>query len=231
MDEGLAITLDEQVAALEAAGHTTIQIHVPEKTAVGQEFFRWEVAVAAAGSVLGIQPFNQPDVELAKNLARKAIASATDRSPDAETVRVEPRHSLARAVSAWLSQARPGDYVALQAYLAPGPEVDRALRDIRIRLRDQMQVATTAGYGPRFLHSTGQLHKGGPNTGLFLQLIDEPRDDLPVPGEEYTFGTLIRAQALGDYRALRQRDRRVLRVMLGEDVLGTLAQLAEVLHE
>jgi transaldolase/glucose-6-phosphate isomerase len=230
-DQGLATALDERVAALEAAGYPTIRIHVPEKTAVGQEFFRWEVAVAAAGAALGIHPFNQPDVELAKGLARKAIADGTTGSgSDAETVRWEPRPSPAHAVSAWLSQTRPGDYVALQAYLAPTPEVDRALRDIRVHLRDQMHLATTAGYGPRFLHSTGQLHKGGPNTGLFLQLIDEPRDDLPAPDAEYTFGTLIRAQALGDYRALRQRDRRVLRVMLGRDVLGALAQLAEVLH-
>jgi transaldolase/glucose-6-phosphate isomerase len=97
-----------------------------------------------------------------------------------------------------------------------------------MQVRDQLHLATTVGYGPRFLHSTGQLHKGGPNTGFFLQLIDEPKDDLPVPEADYTFGTLIRAQALGDYRALRQRDRRVLRVMLGHDVQGALAQLAEV---
>jgi transaldolase/glucose-6-phosphate isomerase len=231
MDDGRATTLDDQVAALEAAGYPTIQIHVPEKTALGQEFFRWEVAVAAAGSALGIHPFNQPDVELAKDLTRKAIAGEkTGHQPDAETVSLEPRHSLARAVSVWLSQARPGDYVALQAYLAPTPEVDRALGDIRVQLRDQMHLATTAGYGPRFLHSTGQLHKGGINTGLFLQLIDEPKDDLPVPDADYTFGTLIRAQAWGDYQALQQRGRRVLRVALGRDVPGALAQLAEVLH-
>ncbi len=226
-----ATTLDHQVAALEAAGHPTIRLQLAEKAALGQEFFRWEVAVAAAGSVLGIHPFNQPDVELAKDLARKAMAGAgTGQQSDAEAVRIEPKQTLARAVSAWLSRARPGDYVAVQAYLAPTADTESALQHVRLALRDRLRLATTVGYGPRFLHSTGQLHKGGPNTGLFLQLVDEPAGDLPVPGADYTLGTLLHAQALGDYRALQQRGRRVLRVMLGRDGPGALTQLAEVLH-
>ncbi len=231
LSDDAATTLDHEVAALEAAGHPTIRVRLAEKADLGQEFFRWEVAVAAAGSVLGIHPFNQPDVELAKDLARKAMGGGgTGQEFDAEAVRIEPRQMLARAISAWLSWARPGDYVAVQAYLAPTADTESALQHVRLALRDRLHLATTVGYGPRFLHSTGQLHKGGPNTGLFLQLVDEPAGDLPVPGTDYTFGTLLRAQALGDYRALQQRGRRVLRVMLGRDGLGALAQLAEVLH-
>lgn len=230
-DDDESTALDDRLTALEAAGHPTIRIQATEKAALGQEFFRWEVAVAAAGSILGIHPFNQPDVELAKDLARKAISGGSAGSEsDGGMVRIEPRPILARAAAAWLSQARPGDYVAVQAYLAPSPETDRALRQIQLALRDRLRLATSVGYGPRFLHSTGQLHKGGPNTGLFLQVLDEPTGDLPVPGADYTFATLIRAQALGDYRALRQRGRRVLRVMVGGDVAAALGQLAEVLH-
>lgn len=231
LDNDESATLSDRLAALEAAGHPTIWIPVAEKTALGLEFFRWEVAVAAAGSLLGIHPFNQPDVELAKDLARKAMSGSTaGLEPDGEIVRIEPKQTLARAVSVWLSPARPGDYVAVQAYLAPSPTTDHALGQIRLALRDRLHLATTVGYGPRFLHSTGQLHKGGPHTGLFLQLLDEPTGDLSVPGADYTFATLIRAQALGDYHALRQRERRVLRVMLGRDRLEALGQLAEVLH-
>lgn len=129
-----------------------------------------------------------------------------------------------------MAQARPGDYVTLQAYLAPTPEVTDALQTIRAALRSRLHVATTLGFGPRFLHSTGQLHKGGPNTGLFLQLTDDPPDALPVPESDYTFAALIRAQAQGDLLALLQRGRRVLRIHLGMDTLGGLGRLADVLR-
>ncbi|RMG55052.1 MAG: hypothetical protein D6723_03585 [Acidobacteria bacterium] len=223
---------ENRVAALEAAGHPVVGIRLTEKIDLGQEFFRWEVAVAAAGSVLGIHPFNQPDVELAKRLAREAMTPRDEASREASAVgevTAGEREALRRAVSNWLSAARPGDYVAIQAYLAPTPETTRRLHAVRTRLRDRLRLATTLGYGPRFLHSTGQLHKGGPNTGLFLQLVDEPTDDLPVPETGYSFGTLIRAQAVGDYRALIERKRRVLRVNLGRNVIEGLNALAEVL--
>jgi transaldolase/glucose-6-phosphate isomerase len=122
---------------------------------------------------------------------------------------------------------RPGDYVALQAYVPPSNATWTLLEDLRLRLLRQLKVATTLGYGPRFLHSTGQLHKGGPNTGLFLQIVDEPSVDLDVPGAGFTFGQLIRAQSLGDYQALEQRGRRILRVNLGTDRAGGLRSLAE----
>lgn len=124
---------------------------------------------------------------------------------------------------------RPGDYVGIQAYLAPTAETRGALEALRRRVLERQHVATTLGFGPRFLHSTGQLHKGGPPSGRFLQIVDAPKHDLAVPDTDYTFGQLIRAQALGDYQALRQKDRRVLRVDLGADVPGGLARLTEAL--
>ncbi|MDA2914353.1 hypothetical protein MYX77_10435, partial [Acidobacteriia bacterium AH_259_A11_L15] len=136
----------------------------------------------------------------------------------------------AQAMKTWLAKNRPGDYIAIHAYLAPTPESTAALQEIRAALGNQTRLATTVGYGPRFLHSTGQLHKGGPNTGLFLQLVDEPGEDLAVPETDYTFGTLIQAQAVGDLMALKQRRRRVLSVNLGRDVTGGLKQLVEVVH-
>jgi transaldolase/glucose-6-phosphate isomerase len=218
------------LAAAENAGHPVIRIQLAEKLDLGQEFFRWEVAVAAAGAVLGIHPFNQPDVELAKQLARKAMAKKGSEQKDAaQTISVAQPAELRKAVSSWLGNARPGDYIALQAYLAPSPETTGRLQDLRHRLRERPRLATTLGYGPRFLHSTGQLHKGGQNTGLFLQLVDEPTSDLPVPETDYTFGALIQAQALGDYQALKQRGRRVLRVQLGGDTARGLLHLSAVL--
>jgi len=227
--------LGSKVVALEAAGHPLIRIHLREKGDLGQEFFRWEVAVAAAGAVLGIHPFNQPDVQLAKDLTKRAMEQRNRVTGEQgrggeEEVSVAQTETLARALGAWLAGVQVGDYAALQAYLAPTPETTAALQNIRLMLRDRLRLATTLGYGPRFLHSTGQLHKGGPNTGLFLQLVDDPVDDLPVPETSYTFGTLIRAQALGDYQALMQRGRRVLRVHLGSNGVGGLKGLLEVLH-
>ena len=226
--------LETQVAALEAAGHPVIRLSLSEMVDLGQEFFRWEVAIAAAGAVLGIHPFNQPDVQLAKELARQAMGQAKGKTKGsrngAKPISAARRKQLAQAVESWLAGAGPGDYIALQAYLAPAAEVTTALQEIRRALGSRLKAPTTLGYGPRFLHSTGQLHKGGPNTGLFLQLVDNPQEDLAVPETEYTFGALIQAQALGDFLALKQRDRRVLRINLGSDVAGGLKRLAEVLH-
>jgi len=238
-------SLDAHVDALETAGHPVARIRLTERADLGQEFFRWEVAVAAAGAVLGIHPFNQPDVQLAKDLAQRAMAGAglkgaSTKAPGGNgggsdlpifaLQRSTSRGALTGTLDSWLAKARPGDYVALQAYLAPTPEATAALQKIRVALQRRLRLATTLGFGPRFLHSTGQLHKGGPNTGLFLQLTDEPREALPVPETDYTFEALIRAQALGDLQALTQRDRRVLSVHLGTDMLGGLDQIADALR-
>ncbi|MGA9840605.1 MAG: bifunctional transaldolase/phosoglucose isomerase [Thermoplasmata archaeon] len=225
-------TLAAHTAALEAAGHPVVRIRVGSPLDVGQEFFRWELAVATSGMILGINPFDQPDVEFAKELARKAMAHPSGTGAgDAgvTTILASDDPALRHAVTAWSASCRPGDYVGIQAYLAPSAETWAALDGLRRRVLDTRHVATTLGYGPRFLHSTGQLHKGGPDTGLFLQIVDTPRRDLEVPGAGYTFGQLIRAQALGDYQALRTKQRRVLRVDLGSDVPGGLRRLTEAL--
>jgi len=225
--------LDQVMEALEARGHPIARIEIAEPADLGAEFFRWEVAVAAAGAVLGIHPFNQPDVQLAKDLATRAMnaGGAVAGAPSvehAETSLQDPG-ALARALDAWMAGVRSGDYVAVQAYLAPTPQTTSALQQIRASIGERRRVATTLGYGPRFLHSTGQLHKGGPGTGVFLQLVDDAgaAGDLPIPETRYTFGGLIRAQALGDLQALRQRGRRVLRLDLGADAHSGLQRLIE----
>jgi transaldolase/glucose-6-phosphate isomerase len=223
-------SLESRLVDLGKRGHPVITIRLREKADLGQEMFRWELAVAAAGAVLEIHPFNQPDVQVAKELARKAMEGdgSAAAGGTADAVSASEEAALRQALSGW-ANARPGDYVAVQAYLAPTDETTATLQSIRAALGRSLGVATTLGYGPRFLHSTGQLHKGGPNTGLFLQLVDEPAEQLPVPETDYTFGALIAAQALGDYRALSQRERRVLRVNLGRDVRAGLRQLAAAL--
>jgi transaldolase/glucose-6-phosphate isomerase len=168
---------------------------------LGQEFYRWEFATAVAGSILGINPFDQPNVQAAKDKTNEVLASGRD--PD-----VEPRGSLEEL----LGQAQPGDYVAIQAFVDPGrqdeldPLVDRA--------RDETGCVVTHGFGPRYLHSTGQLHKGGPNTGLFVQVVDDPGDEVPIPGRKLGFRRLIQAQAAGDLSSLEERGRRIVRVKL-----------------
>jgi transaldolase / glucose-6-phosphate isomerase len=249
----------ERLDALARAGHPVARFRLPAPADLAREMFRWEVAVAAAGSVIGVQPFNQPDVQLAKELAGKAMqaqaaahaagldaaaagagagaapapqpaaAATEDGDGVAGEVRAADRAALGRALAGWLEGAGPGTYLGLQAYLAPSGVADEALSALQAELSRRTRFATTLGYGPRFLHSTGQLHKGGPATGRFLQLLDTPGEDLPVPETSYSFGTLIRAQAEGDRQALLQRGRRVLRVELGGNVAGGLASLlAEV---
>ena len=226
--------LESRIAVLEAAGHPLVRIELAEKEDLGQEFFRWEVAVAAASAALGIHPFNQPDVQLAKELSRKAMAEQSGQAKRwgderAKGLSMERGEELRERLGSWLAEAQAGDYLAIQAYLSPTAETEAALQSIRVRLRERLNLATTVGFGPRFLHSTGQLHKGGPNTGLFLQLVDEPATDLPVPETSYSFGRLIRAQALGDFQALWQRGRRALQVSLGNDIPAGLRELQAVL--
>ena len=167
------------LAALEATDHPIARIRLAEKADIGQEFLRWEVAVAAAGAALGIHPFNQPDVQLAKDLAQQAMekgargAESSSRQ-GVEEVTASDQKSLRRVISTWLNEVRPWDYVALEAYLCPASQLTASLQGIRVALRDRLRVPTTLGYGPRFLYSTGQLHKGGPNRALILQLVDDP---------------------------------------------------------
>jgi transaldolase/glucose-6-phosphate isomerase len=224
--------LSAHITALADAGHPVLRMRVRNPLALGGEFFRWELAVASAATILRIDPFDQPDVELAKQLARQEMARPAAGAPEVPTEGVLARDfpTLRRAVEAWLSAAAPRDYLALQAYLAPTAPTAAVLHRIRRELLRSRRIATTLGFGPRFLHSTGQLHKGGPSSGLFLQIVDTPRADLEVPGSGYTFGQLIRAQSLGDYRALREKGRRVLRIDLEHDVPGGLQRLHEAIR-
>ena len=223
--------LDKRFEELEYAGHPTILFNLSDKFDLGQEIFLWEIAIASAGSVLGIHPFNQPDVHLAKDLAREAMQKQEKKDQNqVEIVSVKKPEILAELIEMWIQQAKEGDYLAIQAYLAPHPDISAALQRIRFELLSRTGKATTLGYGPRFLHSTGQLHKGGPNRGLFLQIVDESGVDLAVPETDFTFGELIRAQALGDYHALKQRGRRIIRVNLGDDVVAGIKQLEAIIR-
>jgi transaldolase / glucose-6-phosphate isomerase len=229
-DDNLA--LDRQVAALSANGHPTARVDLKDKYDLGQEFFRWEVAVAAAGAVLEINPFNQPDVQLAKDLAKKAMAASGGKSAGTgkNEVSVAAGDVLQQGVASWLEKKKNRDYVAVQAYIDPSADHRVSLQEICAGLQSRLGAATTLGFGPRFLHSTGQLHKGGPNSVLVLQIVDQPSENLAVPENNYTFDALIRAQALGDFTALKQRRRRVLRINLGSDSAAGLRRLAEILQ-
>jgi len=214
------------VDALEAAGQPVLRIPLNDLGGLAGEMFRAEVAVAMASSVLGIHPFNQPDVQSAKELAARAMGGAAGGAP-LPAVDAGDRPALTAALRELLGEARPGDYFAIQAFIEPTVEAAAGLQRLRLAVRDRLRLATTLGFGPRFLHSTGQLHKGGPNTGLFLQVVDDPAPDLPVPQTDYTFGRLVAAQADGDFRALAARGRRVLRMNLGTDPAAGLAALGE----
>src|SRR3984893_17973500 len=216
-----------RLAALSQAGHPVVTLKLSDPLALGAEFFRWEYAVAVAGAILGINVFDQPNVQEAKALTKQVLSEGSPPTVgDGIRWAGQQGAPLEAAIQALLGQVRAGDYVALLAFIAPGAEHDRALNAIRLAIRDKHRVATTVGYGPRYLHSTGQLHKGGPNTGVFLQVVGDDPKDLPIPGEKFTFGVLKQAQALGDFQALRNHGRRVLRVQV-RDVAQGLAKIGE----
>jgi hypothetical protein len=229
LEEEHSPELERRFLELEASGHPTIRVVLKEKLDLGLELFHWELATASAGAVLGIHPFNQPDVQLAKDLTRSAMEKSKETTETVnepfDGVSIGEEKACATAIKGLFSKAMPGDYVAVQAYLPPTPEITLALQNVRHALLKRTRLATTLGFGPRFLHSTGQLHKGGPNTVFAIQVVDEPEQDLPVPETDYTFATLIEAQAMGDYRALQQRERKVLRITLGQNVLDGLQKL------
>jgi transaldolase/glucose-6-phosphate isomerase len=239
---------DAAVTRLENAGQPVVRIAVEQEYSLGEEFFRWEIATAVAGSVLGINPFDQPDVEAAKIAARKLTAeyemqgSLPPQAPmfesgglglfadpkNAEALRKAAKEeSLAGYLKAHLDRVEVGDYFAVLAFIEMNEAHEAALQGIRHDVRDAKRVATCLGFGPRFLHSTGQAYKGGPNSGVFLQITCDDASDLPVPGQKYTFGVVKAAQARGDFQVLADRGRRALRVHLGPDVKAGLATLAK----
>jgi transaldolase / glucose-6-phosphate isomerase len=243
---------DASVDAIEKAGQPVVRIAVPDVYALAREFFRWEFATAVAGSVIGINAFNQPDVEASKIETRKlteqyeksgslppetpllqdgGIKLFTDARNAAALKQAATRDAtLAGYLRAHLARLRAGDYFALLAYLQMNDANAARLQSIRHAVRDNRRVATCLGFGPRFLHSTGQAYKGGTNSGVFLQITCDDAADLPVPGQRYTFGVVKAAQARGDFQVLAERNRRALRVHLPADVAAGLARLEQAIH-
>jgi len=213
---------------LEAANHPVIHIDLVDKYDLGGQFFLWELATAVASYFLRINPFDQPNVESAKILARQMVTTyaETGELPPGETAELSPA-----TLDEFLTQIEPEDYLALQAYVQPTAAVEAAFQSLRLKIRDQFKVATTFGFGPRFLHSTGQLHKGDRGNGVFIQFTSDPATDVAIPAEAgqpesaMTFGTLINAQALGDGQALLNEGRRFIRFHLGSDVITNLQNL------
>jgi transaldolase/glucose-6-phosphate isomerase len=237
---------DRLTDALEAEGHPTIRIQILDPIDLGAEAFRWEVATAISGAVLGIDPFDQPNVEEAKNRTRALLARHEDgpnrRATDADAalplvtdgglalhgdaplrLSANGNHTLVGELRRHLERRRPNAYLALQAFIAPTPSRDEGLAKIRTLLRGATGCATTAGYGPRFLHSTGQLHKGGAPIGWFIQLTSDHPVDRPIPGWPYTFGELIDAQAQGDFEAIEAHDLPIIRIHLADPETGLAA--------
>ncbi len=233
--------LERGVDALRRAGHPVVTMAVDDPIDLGTEFFRWELGTATAGAILGINAFDQPNVQESKDNTDRLldIVRKNGQLPEEPPALVEGglgvygdggERTVAGTLTRFFSQARRGDYAALTAYLTETPETDRALQALRVLIRTRTRLATTLGYGPRYLHSTGQYHKGGPNTGLFIQLTADDREDAQVPGSPYPFGVFKRAQALGDLEALKRHGRRALRIHLGRDAGEGLAQLGDAIR-
>jgi transaldolase/glucose-6-phosphate isomerase len=247
--DGAVPEQDSMVDALQSAGHPVVRIDCMNLLNLGQEFFRWEMATATAGALLGINAFDQPNVQESKDFTRcyleefKKNGRLPEDPPvftdgavclfadDANRQALGGAVSLSRAVAAHLSRVRTGDYVAINAYLERTPAVHEVLQHIRAAIRDAKRVSTTLGYGPRFLHSTGQLHKGGPDSGIFFQITADQKEDLDIPDEPYSFGILVAAQALGDMKSLCTRNRRVIRLHLGGDVAACLRRVLQAIEE
>lgn len=242
----------EQAAAVDAlakAGHPVVRIVVPDIYNLGQEFFRWEFATAVAGSLIGINAFNQPDVEASKTETRKLTTEyeSTGKLPtetpfftgDGAKLYADLKNAaalkggatLAGFLKKHLARISEGDYFALLGYITMNEAHEEALQVIRHAVRDNKRVATVLGFGPRFLHSTGQAYKGGPNSGIFLQITCDDAMDILVPGQKYTFGVVKSAQARGDFAVLAERGRRALRVHLGKDVAAGLATLTDAVNQ
>jgi hypothetical protein len=219
-------TNDKFVAALRKAGHPVIEIRLRDLYDLGAEFFRWEFATAIAGAVIGVNPFDEPNVTESKQNTKRLLdefehsgvfaSELTSKSPNG-------------AISKHMRTAKNGDYLSVQAYLPYLPEVATALEKMRLVLREKAAVPVTVGYGPRFLHSTGQLHKGGANNVVAVQLTYDPPDEALIPGEPFSFATLIRAQALGDFESLVSHERRVIRLHLSEDLQAGFRKILKVL--
>jgi hypothetical protein len=229
---------DAALEDLTERGHPLVRVDVRDLYDLGGQFYLWEMATAVACSRMGINPFDQPNVESAKRLARETVANYLETGilPEFKSTPFSAEALAmftAQAADAHPAAGRGGSYVAIHAYVAPSPETDDALRRLRTALRDRLRVAVTVGYGPRFLHSTGQLHKGDAGNGVFVQLVSTSSEDLPIPDEagssesRITFGILKKAQALGDARALAEAGRRVIRFDIDDNVAESLTELVD----
>lgn len=236
-------THDAALAKLADAGHPVLRLVLRDPMDLGAEFFRWELAAATAGAVLGVNPFDEPDAAKAKENAATLLTEwrrsrrlpewPSDVEEDGIVLMTKSNKkpgSVSRGLAAHLAMAAPGDYLAIQAYLTPTADAWRALQEIRVALRDRLRIATTVGWGPRYLHCTGQLHKGGPTSGLFIQITGDDREDLAIPGAGYGFSTLKAAQALGDLQSLRDGARRVIRLHLTGKQSPALQQLVQMVQ-
>ena len=247
LESGPNADQEAKVAAIEKAGHPVVRITMADTYDLGAEFFRWEIATAVAGSIIGINPFNQPDVEASKIATRNltseyektgslpaeepiledaGVKLFTDEKNAAELAKgAGSDRTLAGYLKAHLARIKAGDYFAVLGYIQMNAEHEQNLQTVRHLVRDSKRVATCLGFGPRFLHSTGQAYKGGPNSGVFLQVTCDDSVELPVPGQKYTFGIVKAAQARGDFQVLAERGRRALRVHLGSNLKAGLATL------
>ncbi len=218
--------LDQAVQALVKAQHPVLQLDLRDRYDVAGEFFRWEFATAVAGHILGIQPFDQPNVQESKDNTNRVLDAyqSTGRLP--EQTNTDPKGVVADLTR----HLQPGAYVSVLAYTTPSRSFETAMNRLRKALMSKHRVATTFGYGPRYLHSTGQLHKGGPNTGIFLELVDRMKPDLAIPGKPFSFGTLAQAQAAGDLESLRAHHRHAIRVQLGPDPAATVSHITAALR-
>lgn len=217
--------LDRQIAGLARHGHPVLTLTLQDRYDLAGEFFRWEIATAVAGHLLGIHPFDQPNVQESKDNTARVLDTiqATGRLPKQTTA------TAAQAASQLKRQCRPDAYVAILAYTTPSFRMEQAIRSLRRALVSYHHVTTTAGYGPRYLHSTGQLHKGGPKSGVFLQLVDQMIPDLGIPGKPFTFRTLAQAQAVGDIQALKAHDQQGIVLPLGKNPIATIQTLTKFL--
>jgi len=217
--------LDRSIIALQRAGHPVFRLNLADRYDLGGEFFRWEFATAVAGHALGIHPFDQPNVQESKDNTGRVLKEVETQGRFPSLPMLTPRQALTQL----LEQATPNRYLAILAYTTPSPQLDASIRALRKAVMLRHHIATTAGYGPRYLHSTGQLHKGGPNSGLFLELVDSMKPDLPVPGKFYSFGTLAQAQAVGDLQSLQTHQRPAVRIALGPNPVRTIRSLIAML--
>ena len=253
LENGADVDQDAKVAAIEKAGHPVVRVSIADIYELGAEFFRWEIATAVAGAIIGINAFNQPDVEASKIATRNltseyektgslpaekpvledaGVKVFTDEKNAAELAKAAGSDkSLAGYLKAHLGRIKAGDYFAVLGYIQMNEEHEQSLQTLRHMVRDKKRVATCLGFGPRFLHSTGQAYKGGPNSGVFLQITCDDAVALPVPGQKYTFGVVKAAQARGDFQVLAERGRRALRIHLGSNLKAGLSTLQTAIQK